>query len=290
MESCAACGKTSSNLKGCKACELIKYCGRECQIAHRPKHKKACSIRAAELFDMKLFKQPPKKEDCPICCITMPLKWSDTGFMDCCGKAICLGCFVSLTRVHVCPFCNDSNVPRNDEELIKRYTERMEKFNDPMATYLLGSYYENGNRGLPVDYAKAAELYQRASELGSGEAHYFLGQLYKYGKGVEQGVQVDEKKALHHYQLAAISGVMDARYKVGEAESEKGNVARSLRHLMIAAKCGHDGSLETIKLCFTKGLVTKEDFAKALREHKASQDETKSEQRERAKALRDTLP
>ena len=46
---CAACGKADENLKACTACRLVKYCNRECQIAHRSKHKKECRKRAAEL-------------------------------------------------------------------------------------------------------------------------------------------------------------------------------------------------------------------------------------------------
>jgi len=40
---CANCGKgeeESGKLKSCTACKLVKYCNRECQIAHRPQHKK----------------------------------------------------------------------------------------------------------------------------------------------------------------------------------------------------------------------------------------------------------
>ena len=36
---CANCGKgeeSSGDLKACTACKLVKYCNRECQIAHRP--------------------------------------------------------------------------------------------------------------------------------------------------------------------------------------------------------------------------------------------------------------
>ena len=49
MSTCAACGKGGDHLKACTACHLVKYCNRDCQIAHRPKHKKECRKRAAEL-------------------------------------------------------------------------------------------------------------------------------------------------------------------------------------------------------------------------------------------------
>ena len=66
--SCANCGKgdeSAGNLKACTACKMVKYCNRDCQIAHRPQHKKACKKRAAELHDEALFKPSLLPEDCP---------------------------------------------------------------------------------------------------------------------------------------------------------------------------------------------------------------------------------
>ena len=57
---CANCGKQGSDtkLKDCTACRLVKYCGVECQKAHRKQHKKTCKKRAAEL------KMPIQIETC----------------------------------------------------------------------------------------------------------------------------------------------------------------------------------------------------------------------------------
>ena len=53
MESCCAnCGAESGDavkLKNCTACRLVKYCGVDCQKAHRGQHRGACKRRAAEL-------------------------------------------------------------------------------------------------------------------------------------------------------------------------------------------------------------------------------------------------
>lgn len=49
---CGSCEKFESEntkLKACTACRLVKYCNQDCQIAHRPMHKKACNERVAEL-------------------------------------------------------------------------------------------------------------------------------------------------------------------------------------------------------------------------------------------------
>ena len=42
MPTCAACGKAGDNLKGCTSCKQVKYCNRDCQKLHWPKHKKEC--------------------------------------------------------------------------------------------------------------------------------------------------------------------------------------------------------------------------------------------------------
>ena len=103
VSACANCGKgeeESVKLKSCTACKLVKYCSRDCQIAHRSQHKKECRRRAAELYDAKLFKQPPQKDDCPICFIRLP-SLDSTGwrYMTCCGKVICSGCFMHLFMI-----------------------------------------------------------------------------------------------------------------------------------------------------------------------------------------------
>ena len=69
-------------------------------------------------------------------------------------------------------------------------------------------------------------------------------------------------------------------------EVKDGNHDRAFRHFMIAASWGHDQSLVIIKDGYMEGDVTKEDFEKTLRQHKASQDETKSDQRDRVRAER----
>ena len=55
-----------------------------------------------------------------------------------------------------------------------------------------------------------------------------------------------------------------------------------MKHFIIAAKLGHDGSLEALKEVYEAGAVSKEDFASALRAHQAAVDATKSPQREAA--------
>ena len=95
-DTCFNCGKgeeCSGDLKACTACNMVKYCNRDCQIAHRPQHiKKACKKRAAELHDEALFRQPLPPEECPICFLHLPLDREQTYFHSCCGEIVCGGC------------------------------------------------------------------------------------------------------------------------------------------------------------------------------------------------------
>ena len=77
---CANCGKEGDvdTMNTCNKCDLVKYCNAACKKKHRHKHKKKCEKRAAELYDEKLFKEPPSREECPICFLPLPIEVSLT--------------------------------------------------------------------------------------------------------------------------------------------------------------------------------------------------------------------
>ena len=171
---CANCGKgeeCSGDLKACTACKLVKYCNRNCQIAHRPQHKKACKKQAAELHDAALFEEPPPPEDCPICMLPPPLYDHHTGmtFFSCCGKDICNGCTYAMIEtgdknMKICPFCKTPPA-RSDAENVER-TKKLMKTGNGRAFNMLAGLYANGSIGVQQDWAKANELFLKAGELG----------------------------------------------------------------------------------------------------------------------------
>ena len=283
---CANCGKgeeSSGDLKACAACKLVKYCSRDCQIAHRPLHKKACKKRAAELHDKALFKEPPPPEDCPICFLPLPLDVSQTVFKSCCGKLICRGCIYVMDeaahgrgKIGLCAFCREP-VATSEEEDIKR-TKKLLKASSAQASFILGGYYEDGEMGFPQDISKANELYLKAGELGCHEAYYNLGILYDHGRGVE----VDKKKAKHFYELAAMNGNVNARHNLGCAEVDACNFHRACKHFILAARAGHKKSLDAVKEGFMDGIVKKDEYANTMRAYQQRHDEMKSDMRDKA--------
>ena len=285
---CAACGKGEEsgdiNLKSCVACKMVKYCNRDCQIAHRPQHKKACKKRAAGLYDEKLFKEPPPPEECPICMLPLPLDPRQITFEACCGKDICDGCVRAMVESEgddsLCPFCRTLH-PSSDEEMVKRYEKLMDKGNAYAINQLAG-FYAEGSMGLPQDSARENELSLKAGELGCAEAYFNLGNTHDIGEGVE----VDEEKAKHYWELAAMGGCVFARQNLGCMEEEAGNNQRAMKHFILAARAGYKQSLVAVKTGYKHGFVTKDEFANTLRAHQKSQDEMKSEARDKAEAYR----
>ena len=282
---CANCGKgeeSAGDLKSCTACKMVKYCNRDCQIAHRSQHKKACKKRAAELHDEKLFKQPPPAEDCPICMLLLPSLVTGSKYSACCGKRICSGCIYAVkTRdggVGLCPFCR-TPTPTSKEILLEQVNKRVE-VDDAEAIRNLGDCYSEGSHGLPQDRSKALELWHQAAKLGNAKSYYSIGNSYLQGNGVGR----DEKKSMHYYELAAMEGHAMARHNLGCFEARTHNWDRALKHFMIAVGFGYTRSLENIKLVFMDGGATKDNYAKALQAYQAYLVEIKSPQRDEAAA------
>jgi tetratricopeptide (TPR) repeat protein len=284
---CASCGLPECydvKLKTCTACKSVRYCGVKCQRDHRPKHKRACKKRAAELRDELLFKQPESTHlgDCPICMIPLPLDPENSAFLSCCGKMVCNGCaHANMKREfqakleEKCPFCRKS-VPKTEKELEENLVKRIEA-NDPVAMREQG--IECYNKG---DYSSAFEYYSKAAKLGDIEAQYQLSGCYMRGRGVEK----DEKNSLFHWEEAAIGGHPVARYNLGIHEENNGSIERAIKHFMIAAGQGQDHAIEELKSLYAEGAISRENFAAALRAHQSAVDATKSPQREEAYGLR----
>ena len=313
---CAECGKEEGGigLKACKSCKLVKYCNANCQRNHWATHKTECKRRAAELRDESLFnKDPPPKEDCPICFLPMPKKMicsislppatitsatvssvpigdfaieneelaklSTENYYSCCGKYICGGCFYSCAQSGslICPFCN-SDLDRGSTAGVSQMMKRVEA-NDAFAMFVLGNQYLQGDGGLSRDLAKAFELWTKAAELGSSHAHYQLGSSYK-----DEG---DMKKAKFHWGAAAMAGNEWARYCLGRMEynswqerGKYGNLERAVKHLTIAASAGECHSMNILQIEFEKGHVSRDAINSIMTAYNNSCAEMRSEARD----------
>ena len=276
---CASCGIAELDdikLKPCDGCDLAIYCSDECKEDHRPEHEAKCKERAAELRDEILFRQPEGTHlgDCPICSLPLSLVKKQSSLFSCCSKSICMGCSHAYFLSHdwaaqpSCPFCRQS-LPRTDEEGDKNTMKRVAA-NEPVALCRVGQDYYNKE-----DYESALKYWTNAAALGHAEAHYNLSFLYLEGHGVEK----DEQKQLYHLEEAAIQGHPIARHNLAWYEMMNRRIERAVKHLIIGANLGHDESITRLKACYKDELVSKEDFAAALRAHHVAVNATKSPQR-----------
>ena len=156
---------------------------------------------------------------------------------------------------------------------MKRMEDNAAKMNDPVAMYAIGCRLRDEG-----DFQSALTYLSKAAELGCAASHFQLGRMYDCG----QGVKKDESKTIYHYEQASVGGHALARHNLALIEGRNGRVERAIKHWMIAAKAGHDDSLNVIKTLFKQGSVNKEEFASALRGHQAAVDAMKSPQREEA--------
>mmetsp|Transcript_10686 Transcript_10686/g.18968 ORF Transcript_10686/g.18968 Transcript_10686/m.18968 type:complete len:293 (-) Transcript_10686:73-951(-) len=277
---CAACGKGGEGLKKCAACNAIRYCSVACQKTHWSVHRQACKKRATELKEEALFKDPPPREECAVCFLPLPIDNTLTSYQSCCGKILCFGCtFASGLNnpkllIPPCPFCRKPTA-KTVQEINERVDKRM-ALNDVDALTNRAGDYDLGVQGFPIDHVKAFELYSRAADLGSMSAHYSLGNFYRHGKGVP----ANTKKAMHHNTIAAIGGNTQARNNLGASEAVAGNFPRAMKHFVIAASAGFENAMKGLRMGYSEGYISKEDFDNALRAYGEAVDEMNSDQRD----------
>jgi TPR repeat protein len=164
---------------------------------------------------------------------------------------------------------------------MERMMKRVEA-NDATLMTNLGGYYAEGLYGLQQDRNKAFELYTRAAELGSSEAHYQIAGKYINGESVVKDVQ----KAIHHLELAAMAGHESARYYLGCMEYDSGNMERAIKHWIISASAGHSKSILAINKSFEGGHVQSDLYELTMKAHSDSYEEMRSKAREDAAYLK----
>jgi TPR repeat protein len=108
---------------------------------------------------------------------------------------------------------------------------------DAEAELELGRAYHQGGHGVPIDFAKALDLYRKAAAQGNAKAMYNLGYMYHHGQGVVQ----DDATAEPWFQKAADKGLPAAEFQMGYAyfngtEGCKQDYKQALKYLTLAAQ------------------------------------------------------
>ena len=275
-------------MKICGACEkeLPKesFSGKQWKLRSSMRRCKCCVAAGNELVLFTKGRERPADDECPICSRLLPLDGMESSMYTCCMKSLCNGCHLEADKrgmIENCPFCR-TPPPDSDEAQIARIQKRV-KANDPEGIYNLAISYRDGRDGLEEDVPRAVELFERAAELGSKDAHYDLATIFNEHTAGE-GIDKDMARALEHYEFAAKQGHVAARHNLGIYEFDSGNSGLACKHWRISAKLGDADSLNNIKGLYTKGLASKSDYADSLRGYHDAVEEMNSPERDEAKA------
>jgi TPR repeat protein len=109
---------------------------------------------------------------------------------------------------------------------------------DDVAQYNLGVEFFRG-ANVPQDYAKAANLWRKASDAGNTGASNNLGFLIYYGMGVEQ----DYPEGIRLWRLAAGRGLAESQVHMAQAYSDGRFLKNDLIEAYAWAKAGKHNSI-----------------------------------------------
>ena len=98
-------------------------------------------------------------------------------------------------------------VSQDDASAIKQAAED----GDKKSQLMLGTMYEDGLGGMPVNLEQAAHWYTQAAKQGYANAQYNLGLLYEDGRGIKQ----DFAQAVYWYEKASKAGFIEAKNNLG---------------------------------------------------------------------------
>ena len=155
----------------------------------------------------------------------------------------------------------------------------------PGANYEIARCYEEGNREVKKNIKKAVELYKKAVDLGSADAAFRLGELYRDGTLVK----ADKQKALSWFRSAAALGHKEAgaivriatlteRADVGDSEAMNSlgimycigddvakDYSEGLKWLRKAVDLGNLYALNNLGNCYERGFGVSKDTNEAIR-------------------------
>ena len=231
----------------------------------------------------------PQQDECPLCMITLPPHESECLYLTCCGKTVCWGCaFYGMVGVHVrngrdlseamelgeiCPFCRESHV-RAYKSVMNRAEDRQHE-----AMFQVGMYGLKGKNSHTVNEAEGMKWLQVAVEAGSGKAAFQLGRWYFGGEFVDHDIE----KALGYFRKGAELGYTPSFHIMGLILLEDGEIEEGMLNFRKAAIGGvsNSGLFIALRYGFSKGYITKEEYALTLRKNQAICDELNSEGRQK---------
>jgi uncharacterized protein len=144
----------------------------------------------------------------------------------------------------------------------REWYERAAAAGNSVAMSNIGILYYNG-RGAPQDYAKAREWYEKAADAGNARAMSNIGILYYGGYGVAQ----DYAKAREWYEKGAAAGNAIAMSNIGALYESGTGVAQDYVQARTwyekSARAGNPPAMRNIGLLYERGRGAPQDYVMA---------------------------
>ncbi len=160
------------------------------------------------------------------------------------------------------------------EQDMERAAELYEKAADmgnATAALSLALMYDNGE-GVEQNMAKAAELYEKAADMGDAVAASNLAMMYYYGEGIEQNME----KAFELYKKAADMGNAEAIFGLGVlyeyGESVEPDVVKAAELYKKASEMGHVAATSNLAGMYKYGDGVEQDMTKAFELYRKAAD------------------
>lgn len=139
---------------------------------------------------------------------------------------------LAFTALALCCFAACTSLPQQppatvtDPGIIEVYNKALT--GDAVALHWIGFFYEQGSRGFPKDYTRAANCYQISANRGCVSGMLGIGKAYEYGKGRKENLKLARK----YYEKAAATGDYAARC-ILESFTRKYGAASSIDSLFV---------------------------------------------------------
>ncbi|MFZ1086839.1 MAG: tetratricopeptide repeat protein [Terracidiphilus sp.] len=162
-------------------------------------------------------------------------------------------------------------VDKSHDMAIKYLIEAANNGNGP-AQFDLGSLYNNGQGGMPVDKEQAFQLFLRAADQGQVKAMHNVGYCYQNGVGVKKNLD----KAVYYYTKSANTDNERSQHNLAMVYGELGDAGKTYFWLRVAQASGYDEKqtqIDTAKSHLSTAQVDQEEkeIDTWLNAHKAKQ-------------------
>jgi uncharacterized protein len=142
---------------------------------------------------------------------------------------------------------------------------------DTTAQYYLGLMYKEG-KGVSRNFKEAAKWIQLVAEKGDATAQYQIAEMHEKGEGVPKSA----KKAVRWYRKVALKGYVDAQYKLGEMYENGQGVSKNLKEALewykLVAGQKYMDAQHKVGQMYYQGRGTIKDYLKAFEWYELSAD------------------